>query len=83
MNNKQFLEIVAKQANSVSKRKYIPDTIISVLNETKVYDDQLHYALLPSWQIAPELALKIAQLGFKGGFIVPLLFPQILENPLK
>jgi hypothetical protein len=58
----------------VSKWKYIPGTLIPVLiNETKLYDGAIEYALLTSWHIADELAPRIAQLDFKGGFIVPLL----------
>jgi hypothetical protein len=63
--------------------KYIPGTLIPVLDEAKLYEDQPEYALLLSWHIADELAPKIAQLGYKGDFIVPLPTPRILKNPLK
>ena len=63
--------------------KYIPGTLIPVLDEIKLYEDQPEYALLLSWHIAEELAPKIAQLGFEGDFIVPLPTPRILKNPLK
>ena len=63
--------------------KYIPGTLIPVLDEIKLYEDQPEYALLLSWHIADELAPKIAQLGYKGDFIVPLPTPRILKNPLK
>tara|TARA_B100001123_G_scaffold35448_1_gene36689 strand:- start:946 stop:2223 length:1278 start_codon:yes stop_codon:yes gene_type:complete len=63
--------------------KYIPGTLIPVLDEMKLYEDQPEYALLLSWHIADELAPKIAQIGFKGDFIVPLPIPRILKNPLK
>jgi len=62
--------------------KYIPGTLIPVLDEMKLYEDQPEYALLLSWHIADELAPKIAQIGFKGDFIVPLPIPRILKNPL-
>ena len=63
--------------------KYIPGTLIPVLDETRLYEDQVEYALLLSWHIADELALKISKNGFKGDFIVPLPTPRILKNPLK
>ena len=53
-----------------------------MLDEVKLYEDQPEYALLLSWHIADELAPKIAQIGFKGDFIVPLPIPRILKNPL-
>ncbi|MBT3508724.1 MAG: methyltransferase domain-containing protein [Nitrospina sp.] len=62
--------------------KYIPGTLIPVIEESKLYEDQPEYALLLSWHIADELAPKIAQNGFKGDFIVPLPTPRILKNPL-
>ena len=63
--------------------KYIPGTLIPVLDETKLYEDQPHYALLLSWHIADELAPKIFHYGFKGDFIVPLPTPRIIKNPLN
>jgi hypothetical protein len=63
--------------------KYIPGTLIPVLDENRLYEDQVEYALLLSWHIAEELALKISKNGFKGDFIVPLPIPRILKNPLK
>ena len=58
--------------------KYIPGTVIPVLEESKLYRDQPDYALLLSWHIADELAPKIKQKGFRGKFIVPLPTPRII-----
>lgn len=63
--------------------KYIPGTIIPVLDETKLYEDQPEYALLLSWHIADELAPKIFRLGYKGDLIVPLPTPRIIKNLSK
>jgi SAM-dependent methyltransferase len=52
--------------------KYVPGTLIPVLEESKLYEDQPEYALLFSWQITDELIPKIRAKGFKGKFIVPL-----------
>jgi hypothetical protein len=78
-----IIDCVLEIKGSHKVGKYIPGTLIPVLDETKLYEDQPEYALLLSWHIADELAPKIAQLGFKGDFIVPLPTPRILKNPLK
>jgi len=59
--------------------KYIPGTLIPVLEESKLFEDQPEYALLLSWHIAEELAPKLREKGFKGDFIVPLPKPHILN----
>jgi hypothetical protein len=59
--------------------KYIPGTLIPVMEESKLYEDQPEYALLLSWHIAEELAPKIREKCFKGDFIVPLPKPRILK----
>ena len=58
--------------------KYMPGTLIPVVEESKLFEDQPEYALLLSWHIAKELAPKLNQKGFKGKFIIPLPFPRIL-----
>ncbi|MBD3379115.1 MAG: methyltransferase domain-containing protein [Candidatus Omnitrophica bacterium] len=60
--------------------KYMPGTLIPVLEESKLYRDQPEYALLFSWHIADELIPKIKQKGYKGKFIVPLPEP-VIVNP--
>ncbi|HKW78847.1 MAG TPA: class I SAM-dependent methyltransferase [Candidatus Limnocylindria bacterium] len=52
--------------------KYVPGTLIPVVDEQRLFDEQPDYALLFSWHIADELMPKLAQRGFKGRFIVPL-----------
>jgi hypothetical protein len=59
--------------------KYVPGTIIPVLEESRLFEDQPEYALLFSWHIADELVPKLKQKGFKGKFICPLPEPHILE----
>ncbi|MBN4049085.1 class I SAM-dependent methyltransferase [archaeon AH-315-M20] len=59
--------------------KYIPGTLISIVEESKLFEDRPEYALLLSWHIADELAPKLREKGFKGKFIVPLPKPRILK----
>jgi len=58
--------------------KYIPGTLIPVVDESRLFEDQPEYALLFSWHIADELAPKLRQKGYKGSFIVPLPEPRVI-----
>jgi len=59
--------------------KYVPGTIIPIVEEACLFKDQPEYALLFSWHIANELAPKLKQRGFKGRFISPLPNPTVFE----
>ena len=54
---------------------YVPGTLIPILDEKKLYEDQPEYVLLFSWHIAEELMPKLKQKGYKGDFIIPLPYP--------
>jgi hypothetical protein len=73
-----ILDCVLEIAGSYKIGKYMPGTLIPVLEEKKLFDDQPEYALLLSWHIGEELAAKLRQLGFRGQFICPLPTPRIL-----
>jgi hypothetical protein len=78
-----ILDYVVEIKGSHKIGKYLPGTVIPVVDESKLYEEQPEYALLLSWHIADELAPKISQFGFKGDFIVPLPTPRIIINPSK
>jgi len=59
--------------------KYVPGTLIPVIEESCLFEDQPEYALLFSWHIADELVPKLKKLGYKGKFIIPLPSPRIIE----
>ncbi|MBW2977064.1 class I SAM-dependent methyltransferase [Candidatus Woesearchaeota archaeon] len=73
------LDYVVEIKGSHKIGKYIPGTLIPVVEESKLFEDQPDYALLLSWHIADELASKLREKGFKGEFIVPLPKPGILK----
>jgi hypothetical protein len=73
-----ILECVLEIAGSYKIGKYVPGTLIPVLEEKKLFDDQPDYAVMLSWHIGEELAAKLRQLGFRGKFIYPLPTPRIL-----
>lgn len=60
--------------------KYMPGTLIPVVDEERLLREQPEKALLFSWHIADELTTKLTQLGFKGSYIVPLPEPRILRG---
>lgn len=59
--------------------KYVPGTLIPIVEENRLFDDPPDFALLFSWHISEELILKLKQRGFKGKFIVPLPEPRIVQ----
>ncbi len=74
-----ILDCVVEIKGSNKIGKYVPGTLIPVLDEEKLYRDKPDYAFLLSWHIADELAPKIREKGFRGKFIVPLPSPSVLK----
>ena len=72
-----ILDCVLEIKGSYKIGKYIPGTMIPVVDEARLFTDQPEYALLLSWHIADELMPKLASRGFKGKFIIPLPEPHI------
>jgi hypothetical protein len=60
--------------------KYVPGTLIPVIEESQLFADQPEYAMILSWHIADELIPKLKEKGFKGDFIVPLPVPRVVRN---
>ena len=77
--NDGILACVLEIAGSYKIGKYVPGTVVPVLDEKKLFDDPPEYALLFSWHIADELIPKLKAKGFKGKFIVPLPEPRVVS----
>jgi hypothetical protein len=73
-----IVDCVLEVKGSYKLGKYIPGTLIPVVEESRLFEEPPDYALLLSWHIADELAPKLRQKGFKGDFIVPLPVPRII-----
>ncbi len=73
-----IIDCVVEIKGSHKIGKYMPGTIIPVLDEQKLFDDQPEYALLFAWHIGEELAGILRKHGFKGKFIIPLPEPYIV-----
>jgi hypothetical protein len=75
-----ILDCVLEIKGSYKIGKYIPGTVIPVVDEARLFEDQPRYALLLSWHIADELIPKLTARGFRGDYIVPLAEPRIVRG---
>lgn len=75
-----ILDCVLEIKGSHKIGKYMPGTVIPVLEESKLFRDMPDYALILSWHIAGELMRILKARGYKGSFIVPLPEPEILRQ---
>lgn len=73
-----IVDYVVEIKGSLKIGKYMPGTLIPVIEESRLFEDQPEYAIIFSWHIADELAPKLRQRGYKGKFIVPLTEPHII-----
>jgi SAM-dependent methyltransferase len=60
--------------------KYMPGTLVPVLDEEGLYQEQPSHALLLSWHIQDELCRALKKRGFRGDFITPLPEPRVILN---
>jgi hypothetical protein len=77
--NDGILDCVLEIAGSYKIGKYVPGTVVPVVDEKKLFDDPPDYALLFSWHIADELIPKLKARGYRGKFIVPLPEPRVVS----
>jgi hypothetical protein len=75
-----ILDCVVEISGSYKIGKYIPGTLIPVVDEARLLKDQPRYAMLLSWHIADELIPKLTAAGFRGDYIVPLPEPRIVRG---
>ena len=73
-----LLDCVVEVKSSKKLNKYIPGTVIPVVDESKLYAEQPPYVLFLSWHIADELRENLTRHGYTGDFITPLPVPRIL-----
>ena len=76
----ELLDCVVEIKGSYKIGKYMPGTLVPVVDEGRLFEDQPEYALLLSWHIADELIPKLSERGFMGRYIVPLPEPRIVEG---
>jgi hypothetical protein len=73
-----LIDYVCEIKGSYKIGKYLPGTLISVVEEKEMFEKKPDYALFLSWHIADELMPKLKKKGFEGKFIIPLPEPEIL-----
>jgi hypothetical protein len=73
-----LVDCVMEVSGSLKIGKYMPGTLIPVMEESRLFQEQPEYALMLSWHIADELIPKLGAKGFRGKYIVPLPHPRIV-----
>ncbi len=73
-----IVDAIVEIKGSYKIGKYLPGTLIPVLDEERLIKDQPEYALLLSWHITDELIPKLRAKGFRGKFIKPLPIPKVV-----
>jgi hypothetical protein len=76
--NDGILDCVLEIAGSYKIGKYVPGTVVPVVDEKALFESPPDYALLFSWHIADELIPKLKAKGYGGKFIVPLPEPRLV-----
>jgi len=72
------IDYVVEIEGSLKIGKCMPGTLIPVVEESRMFEDQPDCAIIFSWHIADELAPKLRAKGFKGQLITPLPVPRFL-----
>ncbi|SHN82300.1 class I SAM-dependent methyltransferase [Bradyrhizobium erythrophlei] len=74
----EIIDYVVEIEGSLKIGKYMPGTLIPVVEESRMFDNQPECAIIFSWHIAAELAPKLRAKGYKGQLIAPLPKPHFL-----
>ena len=73
-----IIDYVCEIKGSLKIGKYLPGTLIPVVDESRLFEDQPDCAVIFSWHIADELAPKLRAKGFRGQLVTPLPIPRAL-----
>lgn len=73
-----IIDYVCEIKGSLKIGKYMPGTLIPVVEESRLFVDQPDCAIIFSWHIADELTPKLRARGFKGTLLTPLPMPRAL-----
>ena len=67
-----IIDYVCEIKGSLKIGKYLPGTMIPVVDEERMFAEQPECAVIFSWHIAEELANKLRANGFRGRLVTPL-----------
>lgn len=73
-----IIDYVCEIEGSLKIGKYLPGTLIPVVEESRMFVDQPDCAVLFSWHIAGELSAKLREKGYRGTLLTPLPVPRPL-----
>jgi hypothetical protein len=73
-----IIDYVCEIQGSLKIGKYLPGTLIPVVEESRLFSDQPECAIIFSWHIADELAPKLRVKGYRGKIAVPLPAPVMI-----
>jgi hypothetical protein len=73
-----IIDYVCEIAGSLKIGKYMPGTLIPVVDEARLFEDQPDCAVIFSWHITDELAANLRAKGFRGQLVTPLPIPRAL-----
>ncbi len=73
-----IIDYVCEIEGSLKIGKCMPGTLIPVVEESRMFEDQPECAIIFSWHIAEELASKLRAKGYRGMLVTPLPVPKIL-----
>jgi hypothetical protein len=73
-----IIDYVCEIAGSLKIGKYLPGTLIPVVEEGRLFAEHPDCAIIFSWHIADELASNLREKGFRGTLITPLPVPRRL-----
>jgi len=73
-----IIDYVCEIQGSLKIGKYMPGTLIPVVEESRLFSDQPECAIIFSWHIADELAPKLRAKGYRGKIAVPLPVPVMI-----
>lgn len=75
-----YIACVCEVAGSGKIGQVMPATVIPVVDEALLIEDQPEYALLFSWHMASDIIPKLRLMGYQGQFIIPLPEPRITDG---
>ncbi len=73
-----IMAYVCEIAGSLKIGKYLPGTLIPVVDEAKLFEENPDCAIILSWHIAEELTPKLRAKGYTGTLVTPLPVPRML-----
>jgi SAM-dependent methyltransferase len=76
--DENIIDYVCEIKNSLKIGRYLPGTMIPVVDESRLFDEQPECAVIFSWHIADELAPKLRAAGYRGKLVTPLPVPRFL-----